>query len=148
MPRGFHKDKRDANEPEIVQGLKALGASVCVISAKGVPDLLVGWRGHNLLFEAKSAAGKLTEHQIKWHAEWQGTVHIVRTLDDAITVLNEIAPTLFLVQYTMHTDKYTPLNKLFYRYADAYAFFRGLGEHVQWKVLSKIEGTECTLITW
>lgn len=79
--------RRDANEPEIIRALEQVGASVSKISATGFPDLVVGWRGENILMEVKDKKGKLTEDEQRWHDHWRGTVHIVRSADDALALL-------------------------------------------------------------
>lgn len=50
--KGFARN-RDSNEPEIVEALKAAGASVTRLNETGVPDLLVGFRRRTFLFEVK-----------------------------------------------------------------------------------------------
>ncbi len=88
--------KRDANEAAIVAALIAAGASVTPISAKGAPDLLVGYRWRTRLLEVKRAAGprggtsrgKLTDDQIAWRAAWQGEPPvIVRTPAEALAAI-------------------------------------------------------------
>jgi hypothetical protein len=73
--------KIDANQPDIVKALKDAGMSVQILSAvgKGVPDLLVGFRGVNVLIEVKDgakplSAQKLTDDQANWHGAWAGQV--------------------------------------------------------------------------
>ena len=81
--------KRDAVEPAIVQTLVGMGASVTKLSAKGVPDLLVGIRGRTFLVEAKSDKGKLTPDQVEWHENWRGAqVVILRSDDEAEAWVN------------------------------------------------------------
>ena len=82
--------KRDKNEPEIVQALRDRGASVTPLSAGGVPDLLVGYRGVNLLFEVKSERGVLTEDQKLWHGSWLGQKKVVRTPEEALVYIEAI----------------------------------------------------------
>lgn len=94
--------KRDANEPAIVAAFEARGCTVTRIDAKGVPDLLVGWRGANLLVEVKMplgprggmhtggnhVRGDLTADQVAWFDAWRGdAVHIVRTVEDVAELL-------------------------------------------------------------
>lgn len=79
--------KRDANERAIMEALTAVGASVQPLSDKGVPDLLVGWRGENYLMEVKTKRGKLTDDQITWHDGWRGNVHIVKSVEEALNIL-------------------------------------------------------------
>lgn len=69
--------RRDENEPEIVQALRAFGASVEFIGRKGVPDLLVGFRGATHLLEVKTPGGRLRDEQEAWHAGWRGTRPVV-----------------------------------------------------------------------
>ena len=79
--------RRDSNEPEIIRALEAVGATVSKISETGVPDLAVGFRGVNYWLEIKDRKGKLTEDEQRWHDRWQGTVHIVRSADEALDIL-------------------------------------------------------------
>lgn len=86
--------KVDANQAEIVSALRKIGASVQPLHAVGAgcPDLLVGWRGMTSLLEVKDgskppSARKLTEDQVKWHAEWRGQVAVVETIEQAIEAI-------------------------------------------------------------
>lgn len=76
----------DANQAAIVAGLRQIGASVIHLHrvGQGCPDLLVGYRGRNYLFEVKTARGDLTDEQRELHLTWPGQVGIIRTLDDAL----------------------------------------------------------------
>ncbi len=71
--------KVDANQEQVVDALRAAGATVQTLAAvgKGVPDLLVGYQGKTLLLEVKDgrkppSERKLTEEQLKWHGAWRG----------------------------------------------------------------------------
>jgi len=79
----------DANQPSIVEGLRALGATVLHLHAlgKGVPDILVGHRGRLYLFELKSEKGHLTPRQQRWHHAWRGQVAVIRCLEDALAIM-------------------------------------------------------------
>jgi hypothetical protein len=86
--------KVDANQAEIVEALRRIGASVQPLHAvgQGCPDLLVGWRGIVSLLEVKDgskppSARKLTEDQVKWHAEWRGQVAVVENVEQAIEAI-------------------------------------------------------------
>jgi hypothetical protein len=86
--------KVDLNQMEIVATLRKIGATVQSLASvgNGCPDLLVGFRGINYLMEVKDgdkvpSAQKLTSDQVKWHIEWRGEVHIVRSIYDAFEVL-------------------------------------------------------------
>lgn len=83
--------KRDSNETEIIAALHSVGASVAQISAKGLPDLLVGWRGKTFLMETKTRRGKLTPSQQQFIAAWDGApVVVVRSIDDALKAIGAI----------------------------------------------------------
>lgn len=89
--------KIDANQDAIVTALRAAGASVQSIAAVGggVPDLLVGFRGANLLIECKDgnkppSARRLTEDQRKWLAAWRGDWTVVLSPDDALKAIGAI----------------------------------------------------------
>jgi hypothetical protein len=89
---------RDANEPELIKALRQVGASVQPLSAPGVPDLLVGYRGVTYLLEVKMPLGpkggedkrKLTPDQRAWWLAWRGrhpsVVHDVKEALRAIGV--------------------------------------------------------------
>ncbi len=81
--------KRDANEREIIKALRQLGAEVIELSARGVPDISVGWKGVNYYFEIKSKNGKLTPDHERFHQTWTGQVAIIRSVDEAVTFLLE-----------------------------------------------------------
>ena len=84
----------DANQTQIVSALRSVGASVELLSAvgKGCPDLLVGYRGMNILMEVKDgrkppSERKLTSDQIVWHTQWKGVVFLVTSVHDALDAL-------------------------------------------------------------
>lgn len=86
--------KVDANQPSIVAGLRMVGASVQPLHmvGDGCPDLLVGYRGVNLLLEVKdgekSASRRaLTPEQVRWHGEWWGQKAVVCSLDEALQAI-------------------------------------------------------------
>lgn len=98
--------RRDASEPGIVEALLAVGGSAQRISASGVPDLLVGWRGQMWLIECKlpltargalpsgrslkhkGGVGDMTAVQVAWWTTWQGPPPVVaRTPWDALLAI-------------------------------------------------------------
>ncbi len=81
--------KRDVNEAEIVLALQYAGATVVRLSQKGVPDLLVGFNGHNFLFEVKTPKGSPTPDQVTFFETWEGSVHIVRSTEDALRIISQ-----------------------------------------------------------
>lgn len=90
MPLPRYAAKRDRNESEIVRALKDIpGLSVVQLSAKSVPDLLIGHQGANYLFEVKNKKGlnKLQEGQSEFIENWQGQVAVVYSLEDILDIL-------------------------------------------------------------
>jgi hypothetical protein len=83
--------RTDKNQSEIVAGLRQFGASVWITSdcGHGAPDVVCGYRGHNYLFELKTACGKLTKDEWEWQAHWQGDYHVVHSVEEAIKVIVE-----------------------------------------------------------
>ena len=86
----------DSNQPEIVQALRQIGATVQPIHVigKGCPDLLVGYRGVNYVLELKDgdkvpSARKLTPDELRWHDDWRGEVFIVKNEYEAIEVITQ-----------------------------------------------------------
>lgn len=83
--------KVDANQAEIVEALRRVGAIVQVTSkvGGGFPDLVVGFRGNNYILEIKDgdkppSARRLTEEQELWHARWRGSVVVVGSVVEAL----------------------------------------------------------------
>ena len=88
--------KIDDNQKAIVNVLRQMGASVQSLAAtgKGCPDLLVGYHGINYLMEIKDgdkvlSKQKLTIDQEHWHSLWRGSVHVVKSVDEALKILNK-----------------------------------------------------------
>lgn len=86
--------KVDANQSTVVQDLRNAGAMVQTLHAVGMgcPDILVGFRGKNLLMEIKDGAKtpsetKLTPMQVRWHQTWGGQVCTVYSSKQAIDVM-------------------------------------------------------------
>lgn len=90
--------RRDANEGPIVDALLAAGATVLRLNMKDVPDLLVGFRGRNVLMEIKNPPGPkggtsadgqhLSFDQHAWHLAWRGlTPVVVRTPAEALRAI-------------------------------------------------------------
>ena len=91
----FRARRRDANEPEIIAALEAVGVSVQALNAKGVPDLLLGVAGGNILLEVKDgdkppSARKLTPDQVAWHEGWRGQVQVANSTDEALSLVQDI----------------------------------------------------------
>lgn len=76
---------------------RSLGCSVQHLHTvgKGCPDILIGYRGLNLLVEIKDgslspSAKKLTLDEQGWHDNWLGQVCIVDSIFNAINLVEEI----------------------------------------------------------
>ena len=85
-----YRARVDANQTEIVEALRAVGASVFLLHAVGCgcPDLLVGFRGINYLLEIKHGRHtKLTPAEQRFFVSWNGRTEVVRTVDDAYKVI-------------------------------------------------------------
>ncbi len=84
----------DDNQAEIVQSLRQVGCSVQHLHevGRGCPDILVGFRGINYLFEIKDgnkilSRQKLTSDEEKWHQGWNGRVLVIKYIDDALQAI-------------------------------------------------------------
>ena len=87
----------DANQPAIVSALRQVGATVHVTSmiGNGFPDIVVGYRGTTFLFEIKDGQKVMSKRQLTgdeqiWHANWQGHVAIVESIEDALQKIGAI----------------------------------------------------------
>jgi len=90
MPRWAAKV--DNNQAEIVEALRAVGASVVVLSrvGQGVADLACGYRGFTYFLEVKSDGGELTPAERRFMEQWRGQYAIVRSVDEALRVIGAI----------------------------------------------------------
>jgi len=81
--------RTDSNQSSIVAGLRQFGATVVDLHTvgHGCPDIGVGFRGKTYLFEVKTADGRLTPDEQKFHNEWRGIIYTVRTIEQAIQIL-------------------------------------------------------------
>jgi hypothetical protein len=90
----FAVKKTDKNQASVVKALRDFGADVYSLHTVGggIPDLLVLYEGHTLLFEVKDGADKkLTPLQIKLFANWKGGhLHRVNSPEEAIEILKSL----------------------------------------------------------
>jgi hypothetical protein len=84
----------DENQGLIVKALRACGATVRIITqGDGIPDLLVGYRGHTILMEVKDgnkppSARQLTTAEQIFFDQWTGgKLFIVNSVEEALDVL-------------------------------------------------------------
>ena len=94
MKRQYTPHRVDGNHAEIVTALRGIGASVLDIHdlGHGAPDLVVGFRGTNLLVEVKDgrkppSQKKLTPDEQTFFDAWRGAVYIVYGSTDAIELV-------------------------------------------------------------
>jgi hypothetical protein len=86
----------DENQGLIVKALRSCGATVRIISqGDGIPDLLVGYRGHTILMEVKDgnkppSARQLTTAEQIFFDQWTGgKLFIVNSVEEALEVLKD-----------------------------------------------------------
>ena len=101
-----YRKRVDPNQGGIVKALVAMGCSVQPLDGMGggVPDLLVGYRGANYLFEVKCREqgrvpggiskferehGCLKKTQYDWHTAWCGQVATVWSAEEACKLVSE-----------------------------------------------------------
>ena len=89
-----YANRIDANQNQIVDAMRKVGAVVRIISqGDGIPDLLVGYKGYTILMEVKDgdkvpSARKLTEAEQKFFDDWRGgMLVIVNSVDEALETL-------------------------------------------------------------
>ena len=89
--------RTDANQNEIVQALRRVGASIAITSSmgKGFVDLVAGYRGVNYLIEIKDgskppSARRLTPDEQEFHDLWRGAVIVVNDVDEALKAIGAI----------------------------------------------------------
>lgn len=90
--------KVDTNQKEIVDALRKAGATVQSLATvgKGCPDIVVGYRGKNMLMEIKRndvppSQQKLTADELAWHEAWRGMVAIVKSPEEALQAMEFMA---------------------------------------------------------
>ena len=81
--------KVDANQAEIVKALRKCGISVQSTASlgRGFPDLVAGKGALTWLIEVKGPKGRLTNDQIEFIDAWSGTVHVARSINDALRIV-------------------------------------------------------------
>ena len=76
--------KVDSNQDAVVDAYRDLGCTVTSLAGlgRGVPDLLVGYRGKLSLVEVKTPKGKLRPMQEEFRKLWP--VRVVRSVEEVI----------------------------------------------------------------
>jgi len=85
----YHQQhRRDDNQLEIIEFCRSIGASVQVVAPiDNFCDLCVGFMGENFLLEVKGKKTKITPQQKILHSTWSGKIHIVRSIEDVMSVM-------------------------------------------------------------
>ncbi len=105
--------KVDANHTAVVQALCAHRCDVLSLAAvgDGCPDLLVWspWTRSHELLEIKDGAKspsrrQLTPDQVKFHAKWGGSIHVVTSVDEALRAVG--VPGDLTAEVKAETDRY------------------------------------------
>jgi hypothetical protein len=87
--------RTDANQKQLISQLRQI-PNISVFSThiigKGFPDIVVGYKGFNYLFEIKDgektkSQKKLTDAELKFHFDWYGQITIIESINDALKVL-------------------------------------------------------------
>lgn len=86
MRRVGQARRRDANEVEIVDGLRKCGVFVVQISGVNAPDILCAFGSKWMPFEIKTRTGKLTKLQVQQQAG-RAPYPVVRSCDEALKIL-------------------------------------------------------------
>lgn len=88
--------KVDTNQKQIVKDLRKVGYSVLVLSrvGDGCPDIMVGTKNINYLFEIKDgkkskSRKKLTNDQVDFFESWKGQVHKVESTEEIIKIISD-----------------------------------------------------------
>lgn len=80
--------RADRNQPEVVKAFRSLGWKVAHthMVGGGFPDIVCSKAGTTILVEIKDglkppSARKLTKDEADFHAEWEGALHIIESID-------------------------------------------------------------------
>lgn len=85
--------KVDSNHGKIRDELRAIfgedSVKDCSKFGDDFPDLMVGVRGFNFLFEVKPPGGKLSPGQRLFHAEWRryGQIDEIHSTEEALAII-------------------------------------------------------------
>lgn len=85
--------RSDANQTEVVRALRAIGATVKIVSPFCDEfDLVVGFRGKNFLLELKDGSKppsrqSLTDNEDEFLKAWSGQIAIANSADAAINIV-------------------------------------------------------------
>lgn len=81
----YEVHRTDGNAKEIIAALRKMGASVEQIDRP--LDVLIGFRGVNIIAEIKTTRGKIRASQKAFMDGWRGSFAVLRSVDDARALL-------------------------------------------------------------
>lgn len=92
MSQKRYANRRDANEPDIIKALEAIG---CTVEPMDKVDLVVGYRGQNYLLEVKDgnkspSRRELTKAQVRLRERWNGQYSVVTNVDEALDAVQPL----------------------------------------------------------
>ncbi len=87
--------RKDKNHKGIVKSLRALPGVTVFDTASlgdGFPDIIVGYKGKNFLFEIKDGSKPpsqrvLTPDEIEFHGGWKGQVNVCNSFDEIFKII-------------------------------------------------------------
>lgn len=89
-----YASRADANQTALMAAARRMGATAQSLHrvGSGCPDIIVGYRGTNLLIEIKDgakpkSAQALTPQQVAWHADWRGQVAVISSVGELLALL-------------------------------------------------------------
>ena len=90
--------RTDSNQQDVVKALRSAGMTAAITSALGAgfPDLVVGYRGINIMLELKDgdkvpSKQALTIAEQEFHATWGGQIAVVSSAEEAVMAVIEHA---------------------------------------------------------
>lgn len=90
--------RTDKNQQEIVKLLRRIpGVSVFDLSGvgNGCPDVLIGFRGVNILIEIKRGRGRKTDPQHLFALTWNGQTAVAHNFEQALSIIFKITDAIY-----------------------------------------------------
>jgi hypothetical protein len=81
----------DDNHNDIVRTIKQIPGLDVIdlrdIGIKGVPDILIGYRGKNYLVEIKTNTGRMSPEQAEHHHNWPGQTSVAWSIEAVLRII-------------------------------------------------------------
>ncbi len=83
------RNRVDGNQAVVIAALRKIGARILNLSqvGGGCPDLLVAFRGRNILLEIKLPGKDESKEQIEFRKHWGGEVYTARSAEEAVRLV-------------------------------------------------------------